>query len=349
MTRPIDANYRDPLELIWLTCAERLGMTIARSGEVFASWNGADTLTLSDYAGFDPDDSLAQLIFHEICHALIEAPAGLRKPDWGLENIDDRHLTREHGCHRLQAALAGRYGLRTFFAVTTDHRPYYDALPPDPLAPCDDPALALALAAWPAATRGDWSGPLHDALKATAAMAAAVAPAAGPESLWSRATPLHPLSFPVGESGRECGDCAWRFDAGPGRRVPRCRQAKRLDAIAPRLDPTWAACERWEPALDEAACADCGACCREAFHQVAVSRVDVVRKAHPELVARDEYGEHLPRPGGRCVGLRPGLPYLCAIYEERPRSCREFALGGDNCLEARRRVGLSRRAPPISR
>ena len=348
MPRAIDVRYRDPLDLIWLRCAARLGMTVARSGEVFASWDGRGTLTLSDDAGFDPDDSLAQMVFHELCHALIEGPAGLRRADWGLENIDDRHLVREHACHRLQASLAGRYGLRAFFAVTTDHRPYYDALPTDPLAPCDDPALPLALDAWPAAVRGDWSRPLHDALRATAALAAAVAPSAAPDSLWSQVKPLHPLGFPMGEPDRRCGDCAWRFDAGPGRRVPRCRQAKPPTGLAPRLDPSGPACERWEPALTADACADCGACCREAFHQVEVRRGDAVRKAHPELVARDEYGEHLPRPGGRCVGLRPGAPYLCAIYEDRPRSCREFALAGDNCLEARRRVGLSRRPPPIA-
>ena len=29
------------------------------------------------------------------------------------------------------------------------------------------------------------------------------------------------------------------------------------------------------------------------------------------------------------------------IYEERPRPCRDFPIGGDSCLTARRKVGLS--------
>ena len=173
MPRAIHHAYRDPADVIWRGAARRLGWRVARSDEVYASWDGVDTLTLSTPEGFDPDDCIAQMIFHEICHALIGGPGATRRRDWGLENIDDRDLVLEHACHRLQAALADRHGLRGFFAVTTDWRPYWDALPPDPLAPGDDPAIGIARAAWPMATRGPWAATIERALAATAAVAAA--------------------------------------------------------------------------------------------------------------------------------------------------------------------------------
>ena len=67
---------------------------------------------------------------------------------------------------------------------------------------------------------------------------------------------------------------------------------------------------------------------------------------HRDLLQRDRHGLHVPRPGGRCVALTGdgarGRPYRCRVYEERPRSCAEFEPASDACLEARRRVGLSR-------
>ena len=33
--------------------------------------------------------------------------------------------------------------------------------------------------------------------------------------------------------------------------------------------------------------------------------------------------------------------FFCVIYDDRPRTCREFTLGSEHCLTARRRVGLS--------
>ena len=178
--------YIDPVDQIWLTLANRLDMKVTRSDSVFASWDGSGTLTISTPAGFDPDDCLAQMIFHEICHALVESPSGLERPDWGLENIDQRDLVREHACHRLQASLLAPHGLRTMLGPTTDHRPYYDALPVDPLAAGDDPAIPIAAEAHKRAVTGCWSDCIQEALRATAAIAVAVGPfAAG--SLWSAA------------------------------------------------------------------------------------------------------------------------------------------------------------------
>ena len=127
--REIQKYYSDPIEVIWLHCLRQLGWQLSRSSEVFASWDGKITLTIGRTSDLDPDDSLAQLILHELCHALIEGKRAWVKVDWGLDNIDEQHLVNELACHRLQAALADRVELRSFFAVTTDWRPYYEQIP----------------------------------------------------------------------------------------------------------------------------------------------------------------------------------------------------------------------------
>ncbi len=183
--RPIHHRYADPVDLIWLHAAARLGMRVERSDAVFASWNGRDTLTLGTAASFDADDSLAQLILHEICHGLVEGTQGWSRPDWGLENTDERDLVREHACHRLQAALAGHAGLRSFFAVTTLYRPYYDALPVDPLTGTADPAVSIARTAWARSQQAPFEPVLSEALASTAAVARAVRSAAPVDTLWA--------------------------------------------------------------------------------------------------------------------------------------------------------------------
>ncbi len=179
--------YQDPLDLLWLSTARALGIAVVRSDAVFASWDGAGTLTISTPAGFDPDDCLAQMIFHELCHALTEGPDALHLRDWGLENIDQRDLVREHTCHRLQASLLIPWGLRRMLAPTTDHRAYYDALPDDPLSG-DDASAVAARAAVARARTSPWAQPIQRALQATAQLAAIVRPFAG-DSLWAAAVP----------------------------------------------------------------------------------------------------------------------------------------------------------------
>lgn len=153
-----------------------------RSAEVYASYDGVGTLTLGDPASLDADDSLAQLVFHELCHALTEGPGSLTLPDWGLDNLTDRDLGREHACLRLQAALLDAHGLRGFLAATTDFRVYYDALGADPLAGEEEAAI-VARAALAAADRR-WLAALADALAATARIVEAARPFAGEGSLY---------------------------------------------------------------------------------------------------------------------------------------------------------------------
>lgn len=317
-------------------------MRVERSADVYASWDGERTLTLASAQDFDADDSLAQLIFHEICHALVASPSQRQHPDWGLSNTSDRDLVFEHACHRVQAALARPYGLRSFFAVTTEWRDYWDALPEDPLAACDDPALPSALRAFSQAQTEPWAGVLGRALEDTARLSEIARRVAPDDSLWQRTRARHISGFLAHErADLRCGGCAWSRRQG---KKLGCRQSERVGRPALRVEAATSACEHWEPQLDEESCKSCGACCREGFDRVELRRNDTLRKKHPELVREDHWGVFVPRPDGRCLPLSGDgkrAPFRCEVYDDRPRSCREFEIGGSACLVARRRVGLS--------
>ncbi len=122
----------------------------------------------------------------------------------------------------------------------------------------------------------------------------------------------------------------------------------------PRVRPEMVACQHFEPRLDDHACGQCGACCHKAFHLVPVGADEPLVALRPDLVTRDAgpgFGAspfYIARPDGFCSALErraetelPTAPFRCSVYADRPQSCRDFALGGRNCLEARRRVGLS--------
>ncbi len=322
-------SYRDPLDEIWLGTARRIGFSVERTGDAYALTRGDGVIRIGAPELLDADDGLAQMILHELCHALVEGEDAWRLPDWGLDNMTARDEPREHACLRVQAALLRPHGLRRVLAPTTDYRSYYDELPEDPLAGAT-PIVRLALAR---AAKAPFAPHLAEALAATEAVARAASGFGGDGSLWGRvepAPPRHPLGFLVGPRGT-CGDCVWRHEV---RGVGRCRHA--ADA---RVAEAWPGCERWEPELD---CQDCGACCREAYHSVTVPRRDPVIALHPELVVRRNGYVEIRREGGRCAALAvDGGRFACAIYSERPRPCRAFERGGANCLEARRRVGLA--------
>jgi hypothetical protein len=338
MTRDVTHRYADPLDQIWLVAAGRIGLRIERSGEVYASTDGRHTLRLGEPATLDADDCLAQMIFHELCHSLVEGPDAFTRPDWGLDNTGPRDEARERACLRLQAHLADRHGLRRFLAPTTEFRAFYDRLPPDPLSPRRHPEVTDAVLGLGRAERPPWGPHLDAALSATAGVVRSAAGFASPATLYALAAaapPPHPTGLPPSPlAERACGGCAWRDDAGL------CSQAA-PDPVA--VAAAWPACARWEPApLD---CQECGACCRAAYHSVTVDRDDPVLVRRPELVVdRGDYVE-LRRSGDRCAALAGGVaddePFACTIYDDRPRPCREFERGGENCLIARRRVGLS--------
>ena len=172
-TRVVTHTYLDPIDAIWLQLAHEIGWRIERSDQVYASTDGEGLLQLGTPETLDDDDCLAQMIFHEICHACVQGELG-RAPDWGLDNTTDRDVVREHGCLRLQAALTAPHGLREVLAPTTDFRAYYDALGPDPLTGAEE-SIELARAGRRWLHARPWSGRVEEALRATAAIASVVA------------------------------------------------------------------------------------------------------------------------------------------------------------------------------
>ena len=168
MERKSQHTYLDPLDAVWLTVAHRIGFRVERSAEVYASTDGKGVMTIGAPSTLDPDDCLAQMILHELCHSLIEGEASLGVPDFGLDNESVRDVVREHACLRLQAWLTGKHGLRRALAPTTDFRSYYDQLPEDPFADEGDPATAAAQRGAARSEGAPWAPHLCDGLEATA-------------------------------------------------------------------------------------------------------------------------------------------------------------------------------------
>ena len=135
--RPIKSRYVDPLELVWLTTAKRLGLYIRRSPLVFSATDGTGRLQLSTRDDLDADDCLAQMVLHEICHWCTNGEETALERDWGFA-LDGPTDPREHAALRLQAWLADQVNLRTMFGPTGIYRQYYNRIPSDPTEPINE-------------------------------------------------------------------------------------------------------------------------------------------------------------------------------------------------------------------
>ena len=323
------------IDRIWVETAARCGFQIKRGEAAYASTDGNGTILVGSAETLDEDDSLCQLVLHELCHALVQGEQSWREVDWGLCNTDERDAMAEAACLRLQAYFAQAQGLRKDLFPTTSWRAYYEALPPDPLLPANDDETETCLRARAATSLAERRGIGHIIDQALAATAVLLAR----NTLAAQEPARHPLGFSPGPAGETCGTCAWRYVGGRGAAVERCRQSAPELGDGLRVHATMAACDRWEPPVE---CGRCGACCREAYHTVSVSMRDPVVSKHPALVVRNGHRWSVLRDGDRCAALEiPGDGYRCQIYPDRPRTCREFEQGGRHCLVARRRVGLS--------
>ncbi len=158
--RAVAHRYLDPLDQVWIETAHRIGLRIARSAEVYASTDGAGTLYIGNADTLDADDCVAQMIFHELCHSLVQGSKSFSQEDWGMDNTSDRDVVLEHACLRTQAALSGAHGLQLLLAPTTDFRAFYDRVHATPLAAVPDavvPGTTVPSAAVPG-TYGDTTG-----------------------------------------------------------------------------------------------------------------------------------------------------------------------------------------------
>ena len=171
--RPIRARYIDPLELIWLSCCRELKLYIRRDPDIFSMTDGRGLLALGPRSDLDPDDSLCQMVFHEICHWITNGIETYHQRDWGFE-VGAELDHREHACQRLQAALADPHGLRDLMAPTGIFRQYYDQIPADPFQKIpgddewEDTVVGMAKDAFERAQKDPFAEALQRSLQATA-------------------------------------------------------------------------------------------------------------------------------------------------------------------------------------
>lgn len=255
------------VESIWIAAARELGWHVERTSAAYASSDGQRRIILIGVDDvLDADDSVAQLVFHELCHGLVQGPEHWSSLDWGLSNEDDRDVVAEHACLWLQVFLTTPHDLRMEMSPTTEYRPYHDSIAEESLASATDPAATMARAAMTREQSASWLAVLERALAQTRARLT-------PE-IASSEEQRHPTGFEWGSTDQSCETCGWFYRGGRGPAVERCRQsAEREEGEGLRTLGTHRACVRWEP---PPACQSCGACCREAYHSVTVSMRDPV-------------------------------------------------------------------------
>jgi hypothetical protein len=357
----VSALHQAPIEAIWIAAASEIGWTVVRTSDAFATSDGRGTIAIGLDELLDADDAVAQLVFHELCHGLVQGPARWSQPDWGLSNADDRDVVAEHACLRVQIHLATRHGLRAAMAPTTEYRAYHDAITGDPLEPALDPAALRARGALERAESAPWIATLERALARTrlvldgASMSGEGGEArALPGSATSRpddSSSRHPTGFAWGPVTESCGGCAWLYVGGRGPAVERCRQASEAGAEDQRVSRTERACERWEPPV---ACQTCGACCREAYHSVTISVRDPVVWKQPALIVRHGHRFEILREGPRCAALqdrrehrpkhRPEHRGEDDQREQRGRTAREVVTATESAVAPARTVEERRNA-----
>jgi len=105
------------------------------------------------------------------------------------------------------------------------------------------------------------------------------------------------------------------------------------------------------PVIDS--CDGCGACCRVVtrppfycvFDEAGEVAWERLRRDRPDLMAelladsRERRASGGPFFGTPCLWYDAGTG-RCRHYDYRPRVCREFSVGGDDCRDARRRAGV---------
>lgn len=312
-----------------------MGFSVVRDASSYASTDGKGRIFIGS-EDLDPDDCLAQMIFHELCHSLIFGIEGFEKADWGFPELSEEDaITYEHATLRLQKMLALRFGLHQVLAPTTGFRSFYDCLPYDPFLG-DTEEIRLAKQGWARYWRTPWNLPLEAALLETARIAKLTHARAPQNSIWTLRLD-HPARHPAANallhpSERSTCDTCMHF-----------RDERFCSTHQIHVSPNDPVCELYN--TQDTSCLECAACCRAAYDEVIVEDHDPCLDAlTPHLRLTSSGLKTLPRMHGLCVLLEPqqNKTFECRTYEQRPLTCRNFERGSEDCREARRRLGLSR-------
>lgn len=164
----------------WIDALRTLGIHVARGQcDAFVAFDGKGTLHVAADNDLDPDDTLPQILLHELCHALVEGPHTLHLPDWGLRNEDLHDHPREVLALRLQWALCRDAGLEHSLVPTTAYRLLWTAWlrNPDPADRAAHPVLRdVERAATTSGTTAAILACAHDGLRRSAPHPPAAAP-----------------------------------------------------------------------------------------------------------------------------------------------------------------------------
>ena len=81
------------LDGIWIEAAAELNVPVVRGGDAYVHWDGR-ALRIAGDEHLDDDDTVAQLVLHELCHFITQGESSREIPDWGLDNTSDRDTAR---------------------------------------------------------------------------------------------------------------------------------------------------------------------------------------------------------------------------------------------------------------
>lgn len=112
----------------WVDLAASLGFSVVREAGAYVTYDGAGTVGVAPYSDLDPDDCLAQIILHELCHFAVEGTWSRSAPDWGLDNTTERDVPQEHAALVAQLLVLAPHDLERALAPTTDFRAWYDGV-----------------------------------------------------------------------------------------------------------------------------------------------------------------------------------------------------------------------------
>ena len=239
MNRAVRSPLATPaIDDIWRRAAGRVGFAWHARRDAYATSDGRGGIAIGATETLDDDDAFAQLVFHELCHAITEGEGALRKPDWGLDNFPE-HAVREHACLRVQARSGGSLrpargdGADDAVSRITTRR-----CPRIRWRPSADEAEAAARAR--RGVRALRGVGLARARSRRRWRETAAAIGAGQAA--------HPLGFALGPDGaRAAATAPGCYEGGRGPAVARCRQSAPANGDGARTARNHPACARWEP------------------------------------------------------------------------------------------------------
>lgn len=133
------------LDEVWAGLLRAADFSLVRRSTSYVWYDGAGEIAIAPDEELDADDTLAQIILHELVHFLVQGEGSRHAPDWGLDNLSDRDAYLEEAALVMQLRLLTAWQLEQVLVPTTDFRSYYLSE-----AGCESRAdrLAAAEAGW---------------------------------------------------------------------------------------------------------------------------------------------------------------------------------------------------------